>query len=233
MSEAKQTQPDTGELPEVAVERRGGFSIIWLIPLIAALIGVWLAYKTITEMGPTITVTFNDGGGLEAGKTMIKYQSVQIGEVETVEISEDLSHVIVTASMSRSSEPHLTENTRFWVVRPRIGFGGVSGLETLVSGAYIAVDPRPGSPATEFTGLDKPPGVTALEEGRRYRLRTRKVGSLQTGGPVFFRDIEVGRVLSHELAEDGQSVFIDIFVHAPHHLRVRNTSRFCNSRAYS
>ncbi len=232
MSEGRQTNPDATGLPEAPVERRSRFSIIWLIPLIAALIGGWLMYTTITEAGPTITITFKNGDGLEAGKTRIKYQSVEIGVVEAVEISEDLSRVLVTAIMTKGSELHLTENTRFWVVRPRVGFGGISGLETLVSGAYIGVDPRPGSPVKEFTGLESPPKLLAFEEGRSYRLRTRTLGSLQTGASVFFRDIEVGRVLSHELAEDGQSVLIDIFVHAPHHLRVHDTSHFWKTSGF-
>ena len=226
MSEEKQADVDTLQLPEVEVEEGSRFSIIWLIPLVAALIGMWLAYKTVTEMGPTITITFKSGEGLEAGKTKIKYQSVKVGTVETVEISDDLSHVIVTAKMDKGSESHLTEHTRFWVVRPRVGLGGVSGLETLVSGAYIGVDPMPGASATAFTGLEKPPGVTASEAGAQFVLRAEKLGSCYPGAPIYYRDIEVGRILSHQFSDEDDSVLIDIFIRAPHHLRVRDTSRF-------
>ena len=219
-------QSPLDELPEVAVATRGGYSIVWIIPLIAALIGGWLAYKTISEMGTTITITFNEGEGLEAGKTKIKYKSVDIGIVETVEISEDLSQVIVTATMRKETEAHLTANTQFWVVRPRVGFSGISGLETLVSGAYIDSDPRPGEPTREFMGLDKPPGVTAFEGGSQFQLRAEKLGSSYAGAPVFYRGIKVGRILGHELAKDNQSVWIDIFIQAPHHLLVQDTSRF-------
>ncbi len=214
------------EIPEIMVEGRRGISIVWLIPLVAVLIGGWLTYKTITEMGPTITITFQDGAGLEAGKTKIKYKSVEIGEVETIQISQDLSRVIVTAHLGKHTEPHLTENTQFWVVRPRIGVGGIEGLETIVSGSYIAADPRPGPPARAFTGLEQAPEVTFREAGSHFHLRAQKLGSLHDDAPLYFRDIEVGKVLGHQLAEDGQSVLINVFIRAPHHLRVRDTSRF-------
>ena len=214
------------EIPEVKVASKGGFSVVWMIPIIAAVIGGWLAYKTISEMGPTITITFNEGGGLEAGKTKIKYKSVEIGMVETVEISEDLSQVIVTATMDKATEPHLTTDTRFWVVRPQVGFSGISGLETLVSGAYIDADPRSGESTRDFMGLDAPPGVTAFEAGHQYRLRADKLGSCYPGAPIFLRGIEVGRILGHELAADHHSVLIDIFVKEPYHSLVQDTSRF-------
>mgnify|MGYP000698787561 CR=1 FL=1 len=226
MTDERTDQSLLEELPEVEVASRGGFSLIWIIPLIAALIGGWLAYTTISEMGPTITITFNNGEGLEAGKTKIKYKSVDIGMVETVEISEDLSQVIATATMHKKTESHLTDNTKFWIVRPRVGFGGISGLETLVSGAYIDADPRPGESTGVFMGLDDPPGVTAFEDGSQYRLRAEKLGSCYPGAPVFLRGIKVGRILGHELAPDNQSVFIDFFIQAPHDGLVQDTSRF-------
>lgn len=226
MSEDHSDQSSFEALPEVAVASRGWFSLVWMIPIIAAFIGGWLAYNTISEMGPTITITFNAGEGLEAGKTKIKYKSVDIGMVDTVEISEDLSQVIVTAKMHKKTESHLTDNTKFWIVRPRVGFGGISGLETLVSGAYIDADPRPGESTGTFMGLDVPPGVTAFDSGSQFRLRAEQLGSCYPGAPVFLRGIKVGRILSHELAPDNQSVFIDFFIQAPHDRFVQNTSRF-------
>ena len=218
---------DIDELPEIAVQKKGGFSIVWIIPIVAALVGGWLAYKTISEKGPTITITFENGAGLEAGKTKVKYKSIEIGIVKNVDIIPDLSGVIVTAELGRPSEGHLTENTQFWVVRPRIGLGGISGLETLVSGDYIAIDPRPGtSSTTTFTGLEKPPGVTRDEEGAKFQLRAENLGSSSPGAPIFYHDFQVGRILDTTLQEDGTGVVIDIFIEAPHHLRVRDTSRF-------
>lgn len=217
---------DFDELPEVKVQKKRGLSIVWIIPLVAALIGGWLTYKTISEKGPTVTITFEDGAGLESGKTKIKYKSIEIGRVKHVEISQDLSHVIVTAELSKQAEPHLTENSRFWVVRPRLGLGGISGLETLVSGAYIAIDPSPGPSAGIFTGLERPPGVTREDQGAQFQLSAENLGSSSPGAPVFYHDIQVGRVLDYVLAPEGEGVSIDIFIQAPHHLRVRDTSRF-------
>jgi paraquat-inducible protein B len=217
---------DFEELPEVTVQQKRGLSIVWIIPVVAALIGGWLTYKTISEKGPTVTMFFEDGAGLEAGKTKIKYKSIEVGTVKSISISPDLSHVVVTAGFNKGAEPHLTENTKFWVVRPRLGLGGISGLETLVSGAYIAIDPHPGPSARTFTGLEKPPGVTREDEGAQFQLRAENLGSGSPGAPILFHDIQVGRVLDYELAKDSGGVLIDIFIQAPHHLRVRDTSRF-------
>jgi len=179
---------DLDELSEAVVQKKRGISIVWIIPIVAALVGGWLAYKTISEKGPTITITFEDGAGLEAGKTKIKYKSIQVGIVKSVEISRVPSGVLVTAELSKQSEEDLTENTNFWVVRPRIGLSGISGLETIVSGDYIAIDPKPGPSALRFTGLEKPPGVTRDEEGAKFRLRAEERGSSSPGAPVFYND---------------------------------------------
>ena len=217
---------EIGELPEIAVSKKPGFSIVWIIPIVAALVGGWLAYKTISEQGPTITITFKDGAGLEPGKAKIKYKSIEVGTVKNVDLISDLSGVLVTAELSKGSAPLLTENTRFWVVRPRIGVGGISGLETLVSGGYLAIDPRPGHPAQTFTGLEKPPGVTRDEEGSQFQLRTENLGANTPGAPILLHGIQVGRILDTRLQKDGTGVVIDIFIEAPYHLRVRDTSRF-------
>ena len=217
---------DIEELPEIAVKKKGGFSIVWIIPIVAALVGGWLVYKTISEKGPTVTITFEDGSGLEAGKTKIKYKSIEIGTVTSVHISPDISSVVVTAEFVKRAEPYLSENTKFWVVRPRLGLAGISGLDTLVSGAYIAQDPKPGPPTRTFIGLEKPPGVTGEDEGAQFQLRAKNLGSSTPGAPIFFHDIRVGRILDTTLQEDGTGVVIDIFIEAPHHLRVRDTSRF-------
>ena len=132
MSDDSPNQPRAEDLPEVAIGKRRGFSIVWLIPLVATLIGAWLAYTTLTEMGPTVKIIFTSGEGLEAGKTMIKYKGLEVGKVEKVEFL-DLEQIQATAKLDKGTEPYLTENTQFWVVRPRVGFGGISCLETLVS----------------------------------------------------------------------------------------------------
>ena len=220
---------DMEELPEIAVKKKGGFSIVWIIPIVAALVGGWLAYKTISEKGPTIRISFSDSAGIEAGKTKIKYKSVEAGVIKDVEMAEDLSQVFVMAEMKKSVEPHLTENTRFWVVRPQIGLGGVSGLDTLVSGAYIEIDPQSGTPTLEFKGLDIPPLVTSREEGTQYVLVAQKLGGLQPGSPLDYHGVQAGEVMDYHFAEDGQSLLINIFIKAPFDKRIREHTQFWNS----
>ncbi len=225
MSDERPHQSQVDELPEAVVEKPRGMSIVWLIPVVAALIGGWLAYKTISESGPTITITFEDASGLEAGKTKIKYKSVTVGEVENIELTS-LQNVTVTAKVAKHAEQYMTENTKFWVVRPRIGSSGISGLETLISGAYIGVAPRTGPPMLMFTGLETPPGVQVDEEGATFTLQATDVGSAFPGTPILHHDINVGRVVDHNFAEGEGGVIIDIFIEAPHHLLVWDTSRF-------
>ena len=220
---------EIGELPEIAVEKKGGFSIVWIIPIVAALVGGWLVYKTISEKGPTITISFSDGAGLEAGKTKIKYKSVEAGVVQKVDVTDDLSQVVVTAEMKKTAHTHLTENTRFWVVRPQIGLGGVSGLDTLVSGAYIEIDPQSGPPTLEFKGLETPPKVTSREEGTQYVLVAQQLRGLQPGSPIDYHGVSAGEVMDYHFTEDGQSLLINIFIKAPFDKRIREHTQFWNS----
>lgn len=218
------------DLPKPAVKKKRQFSIVWLIPLVAALIGAWLAYKTISEKGPTITLTFENAEGLEAGKTKIKYKDVEIGQVESIRLSKDLSHVVLTANLDKDAEQYLSENTRFWVTRARVTASQITGIGTIFSGAYIGIDPgKPGKPARAFKGLETPPVITTGAPGRYYMLRADRLGSLDIGVPVYFRQIKVGQVVAYDLAKDGQAVNAKIFVNAPHHDLVRENTRFWNA----
>ena len=220
---------DTEALPEIAVQKKGGFSIVWIIPIVAALVGGWLVYKTLSEKGPTIRISFSDGAGLEVGKTKIKYKSIEAGVVQDVDIADDLSRVVVTAEMKKTAHPHLTENTTFWVVRPQIGLGGVSGLDTLVSGAYIEIDPQPGPPTLEFTGLETPPKVTSREKGTQYVLVAQELGGLQPGSPLDYHGVKAGEVMDYHFTEDGQNLLINIFIKAPFDKRIREHTQFWNA----
>lgn len=221
----KRPQLQVDDLPEAVVEKPHAIPIIWLIPLIAALIGGWLAYKTISESGPTITITFKDASGLEAGKTKIKYKSVTLGEVQKIEI-KNLSSITVTAKIDKSGKKFMSKNTRFWVVRPRIGGSQISGLETIVSGVYISLDPRPGPPALTFKGLENPPGVLADEHGTQFKLHAANLGSAFPGTAVLHRGVKVGRVVNYKLAQGGDGVIIGIFIKSPYDLLVKDTSQF-------
>jgi paraquat-inducible protein B len=222
-------QLESGQLPAAQVHRRP-LSLIWLVPLVAALIGGWLLYKTVTEIGPTVTITFRNAEGLEPGKTKIKFKDVEIGQVEEIRLSKDLSQVIVTARLVKEAEDYLREDTQFWVVRARVATNEVSGLSTLFSGAYIGVNPGTGTSSVRaFKGLEGVPVIMKGVPGRKFVLKTESLGSLSIGSPVYFRQIRVGQVLSYEFAPEGDSLLIHIFVEAPHDDQVRRNSRFWNA----
>jgi len=228
MNEQETPSDADPQFAQAVVEKRRGPSIIWLIPIVAVLIGAWLLYKTISEQGPTIEISFKSAAGLEAGKTEVKFKNVEVGMVEEVFLSEDLSHVVAVVEMVRGAEPYLNENTRFWVVRARLGLGGVSGLSTLVSGSYIEVDPGDGASKVSFLGLEQPPLVKSDAKGRRFVLEADELGSLGPGAPVYFRGLLAGEVLRHELTDNDRRLDIHIFINAPYDEFVHAGSRFWN-----
>jgi len=218
------------DMPEPKLKKRRHISVVWIIPVVAALVAAWMAWTAVQSQGPLVTVRFDTADGLEAGKTRIRYRNVEVGKVETIEFDRNLNEVIVTARMSKSMEPYLRTDTQFWVVRARVSMSEVSGLNTLFSGAYIGIqpsDPGDGIPRLDFLGLSEPPPVTSPDQGRHFTIRADTLGSLDLGSPVYFHQIRVGKVVSHELLDDGR-VDIHIFVDAPHHRRVRQDTRFWN-----
>jgi paraquat-inducible protein B len=222
---------DTNAVAEAVIdEEHKGFPVIWLLPLVAVLVGAWLIYKTVSETGPSITISFETAEGIQAGKTWIKYRDVEVGKVDSVDFSDDISRILLKVVMNPGTKDFLTDQTRFWVVKPRIGAGGVSGLGTLVSGAYIAMEPsQEGKPAEKFIGLEKPPVVTADVEGTSYRLRAKKLGSVSIGAPVYFRQFDVGEITEYSLSADHTHVDIGFFVRAPHDRYIREGTRFWNA----
>jgi paraquat-inducible protein B len=217
-------------IPAPDIQRGKRFSIVWLIPLLAAIIGVWLAVKTFRETGPTITIVFKSAEGLVPGKTEIKFKDVTVGKVENIQLSEDLSLVLVTAAMSRDVSTHLTQDTVFWIVRARVAVGEVSGINTLLTGAYIGMMPGSGGKVVHrFEGQEKPPAIFRNSPGRQFNLRAEQLGSLDIGSPVYYRQVKVGRVTNVEMADDGTGVLLEIFVVAPYHQQVKRRSRFYNA----
>jgi paraquat-inducible protein B len=226
--------PDGGDIPDPSITRKKRrISLIWLIPIVAAIAGAGLVLRTWLEAGPTITITFQTAEGLEAGKTQIRYKDVNVGQIQTIRLSEDRSHVITTAQLAKEAASLAQEGSIFWVVRPRLGLSGVSGLGTLLSGAYIGVDtPRKVDtrhPKTEFAGLEVPPEVSQDRAGKRFRLNAHDLGSLDVGSPVYYRRIQVGQVIGYQLSENGQDVDVQIFVDAPHDRFVTSATRFWNA----
>lgn len=215
-------------VPEPRIRKRSGPSIVWLIPVITALIGGWLIIKTVSEKGPQITITFKTAEGIEAGKTKIKYKDIEIGVVDSVHFNSDFSRVIVNASMEKESEQFLGRETRFWVVKPRLSLRGASGLGTLISGAYIEIEPGRGSPQKHFVGLDIQPVIKADTEGTQVVLLTYDLGSLDTGSPIYYQGIVAGEVLGWELENDRKSIFIHSFINAPYDKLIKSNTKFWN-----
>lgn len=210
------------------ISRRSGPSVVWLIPLVTLVVGGWLIVRTLSEQGPVATISFRTAEGIEAGKTRIKYKSVDIGVVDSVAFSDDFSRVILTARFNHGMDKFLRRNTRFWVVRPQLSLRGVSGLGTLVSGAYIEIDPGEGAPQRHFTGLDKQPVITADEAGERITLITDNLGSIDVGSPIYYEGIPAGEVLGHELGSDSRSIYIHAFIRKPFDQLVHGNTRFWN-----
>src|SRR3954465_10287030 len=215
MNEITVAHRSASDLPEAEIKKRRGISIVWLIPLVAALIGAFLAYKAYTSQGPTITISFQTAEGLEAGKTKIRYLDVEVGTVQSVVIGTDLKHILVTAEMVAGAEHYLRQDTTFWIVKPRIGVGGVSGLGTLLSGAYIGLAPGKGDAARKFAGLEEPPPISANVPGREFVLTTPALGSLSPGAPIYYRGIDIGQVMAYRLNEGATQLDVQIFVKEP------------------
>ncbi len=216
-------------LPAV-VKKKQAFSLIWFIPLLALVVGAWLLFKAVSEKGPVIEIQFRNAEGIEAGKTKVKFKNVDVGLVKSVHLNESLSNVVLSVQLNAEMEPYLTDKTRFWVVRARVGAGQVTGLGTLLSGAYLGIDPfADGKPSEKFAGLESPPTVTLDTPGRFYRLKAADLGSLHENSPVFFRRIQVGHVVNYSLSDDGKELDIIVFIEAPHHKKVFKTTKFWNA----
>jgi paraquat-inducible protein B len=217
---------DAYNATEVSLNKKTELPLIWFLPLIAMLVSGWLIYKSISEKGPSITISFPTAEGLEVDKTKIRYLDVEVGKVTAISINADMKTILVTAQMNSDSANYLNKNTVFWVVRPQVGLGGVSGLGTLLSGAYIEIKPGDGASESHFTGLSVPPLLQKNERGTQFILETSDLGSMRPGTPIHFHGINVGEVISHELSKDADAIRLYIFIHAPYDQFVRKNTRF-------
>lgn len=222
--------PFSAAEPIVKHPRKWLPSIVWIIPFLAALIGASLVLQTLWERGPTITVSFSSAEGIEVNKTKVKFKDVDIGEVTAVHLAADHSQVLVTIELLKEARQFAVADSRFWVAKPRLAGGSVSGLETLMSGSYIAVD---GGHSTEtsatFVGLETPPVVASDVPGKRFILLASDIGSLDVGSPVFFRRIPVGHIESYVLNPNGRSLTLGVFIKAPYDRFVTADARFWHS----
>ena len=186
-------------------------------------------FRELREHGPGITVEFASGAGIEAGKTQLVHKGVTVGLVKQVQLKKSLDGVLVKIELEPNAAPLACEGSKFWLVQPEIGFSGVKGLDTLLSGARLSVRPGHGTRRTTFKGLDRPPPEEAGPAGRKFIVRSDKLGSLNPGAPVYYREVKVGVVAEHRLADDATAVLITLEIHAPYHLLVRPQSRFWNA----
>ena len=219
------TEPQPGE-PALST-RRWNTWLVWLLPAVAALIGLSLVVHAWLGQGPEITIHFKTAAGLEAGKTRDKYKDLTIGSVKSVRLAADGSHVAVGIALIKTDMDFIRDDTKFWVVRPRISLAGISGIDTLVSGAYIAVDTGKSEDTTKtFKGLEAAPNIISGTPGRSFNLRTPDLGSLDIGSPIYYRRVEVGHVASYRLDADGKAVSLQLFVDAPYDKFVTQDTRF-------
>jgi paraquat-inducible protein B len=210
---------DLNNIPQAiaAPKKRMRFSVVWIIPVVAAVVALVIAIQHILSEGPTITIVFKKAEGIEAEKTIVKYKDVKIGQVTRVELSEDFSKVVLTAKIDKSAAGLIVEDAKFWIEQPRVTLSGISGIGTLMSGNYIGLEVGKSKKIQhEFIGLEVPSAITGDQPGRHFTLKADNLGSIGIGSPLYYRRLNVGQVIGYDLAEDGKSVTIKIFVYAPY-----------------
>jgi paraquat-inducible protein B len=222
--------PDNLPRATVIPRRRQRISVVWIVPILAAVVAIGIAIQRILSEGPTITIVFKAAQGVEAGKTFVKYKDVNIGQVTAVRLSPDHQNVEVTAKIDKSAADLMVEDAKFWVVEPRVTLSGVSGLSTLLSGNFIGFETGTSDKKRRrFTGLEVPPIITSSQPGREFVLKAKDLGSLGIGSPIYYRRLQVGQVTAYDLSSDGTAMDIKIFINAPYDKFVNAATRFWNA----
>jgi paraquat-inducible protein B len=226
MTDAQNEPKPAESLPSARVTRpRWRLAIVWVVPLVAAVVAGYLIASRIQEFGPTITIRFRDGSGVKAGQTELRYRGVPIGEVTEIELSRNREHVLVKTRLRRSAASLARDGSLFWIVRPEVGFGTVRGLSTVISGSYIQVLPGTGKAKSEFTGLERA-SPTLGQPGLKVTLAATQLGSIRPGSPVHYRGIEVGSVTATDLSTDATAALVQVFIAQRYERLVRIGSRF-------
>jgi len=229
LSRAETSNAD--DIPATRLKKSAKISLIWLVPAIAAAVALWLVFENVKKMGPSITIQFEDGTGIEANQTVVRYRGVQVGAVESVRLAEDTRHVEVRVRLDRSASRLAQPGSIFWIVRPEVGAGGVRGLETIVSGPFIQVEPGNGQSGKQnhFIGAAEAPVIALPGDGTEFILQTSGISSLAPGSPVYYRGIEVGSVHYLELGENSSTVDVHISIEPKFVTLVRTNSVFWNA----
>jgi paraquat-inducible protein B len=220
-------------VPRAKIREQTRFPIIWILPVIAAVTAGWLVFKSVREAGPVISIQFNDGSGIQANQTVLKYHGVRIGEVRSVRLAGDLSRVEVEARLAASAKDLAREGSQFWIVRPEVGAGGLHGLETIVSGPYIQVQPGGGREQKKFIGAEEPPILNQSKKGLEIILTAPQIKTLSAGSPVYYRGIEVGAVEYYVLSTNATGVEIHTLIKPSFAPLVRADSQFWNAGGIS
>ncbi|WP_419735172.1 MlaD family protein [Pseudomonas sp. COR18] len=223
------------DLPKAKTRPASNWSAIWVLPLIALIIGGWLGWRAYNQTGIEIQVRFESGQGIQANKTEVVYKGMPIGKVKalTLDTEGSTKGVNVTIEMNKDVESSLRTNTRFWLVKPNVSLAGITGLETLVSGNYIAVSPGDGEPARKFKALSEEPPLSDLKPGLHITIKADRLGSLNRGSPVFYKQIQVGQIKSYALSPDQNMVELKVFIEPAYASLVRKHTRFWNASGIS
>lgn len=213
------------------VRRTKRWNVVWVMPIVALLIGSWLLYSNFADRGPIVTIRFDTAEGIKAGQTEIRCRSVKVGIVKEVKLSDDLNSVMIVGEFNENASHLLRETAQFWVVKPRLSAAEISGLGTLIQGVYIELDPgqSSGKPRSFFRGLETPPATNSNVPGRRIVLLAEEAGALQIGAPIYYSGFEVGRIESRELGEDGKEVSYEAFIEEDYSHLLTDNCRFWNS----
>lgn len=223
------------DLPTAKTRPASNWSAIWVLPLIALIIGGWLGWRAYSQTGIEIQLRFESGEGIKANKTEVVYKGMPVGKVKTLALDDEGNSkgVIATVEMNKDVEQYLKTNTRFWLVKPSVSLAGITGLETLVSGNYIAVNPGEGEPTRKFKALAEEPPLSDAKPGLHLTIKAERLGSLSRGSPVFYKQIQVGQIKSFLLSEDQNTVELKVYIEPTYANLVRKHTRFWNASGIS
>ncbi len=215
-------------IPEAVESKKLQFlTSIWIVPIIAILISIWLIYQYFSELGPEVVILFEESGGLKVNQSTIKYRDVTVGVVKKITLQEGAKGVVVTARMNVETAPYLNENTKFWIVKPVVSTNGITGLETLVSGSYIELSSARGEKEERFfIGLEEPFVDPSLNAGKRFSLIAPEARNLQKGSPIYYRKVKVGEIEKLNISKDGSHVEFVAFVKSPYHDLIKPHTKF-------
>jgi len=223
------------DLPVAKTRPASNWSAIWVLPLIALIIGGWLGWRAYNETGIEIQVRFESGEGIQANKTEVVYKGMSVGKVKSLKLDDEGSSkgVIASIEMNKDVEQYLRTSTRFWLVKPSVTLAGITGLETLVSGNYVAISPGEGEPVRKFKALAQEPPLSDAQPGLHLTIKADRLGSLNRGSPVFYKQIKVGQIKSYVLSEDQSTVELKVFIEPTYAKLVRKHTRFWNASGIS